>query len=493
VTALGKLFRTTAFKLSAAYLVIFTLFAFFLLGYVAWNARQLIADQVAGTVQAEAQGLAEQYGVGGLRRLVATIERRSGQPGASLYLLASPLGEKLAGNIDRLPPGLLNRPGLREISYTQSDEGGSRPQQALVQVFDLPGGLSLVVGRDLSEADRLRFVIRRAFGWSLSLVVVLALLGGWFVTRKVLGRIDDMTATTRQIMEGNLSGRLSISGSNDELDRLAGNLNAMLDRIELLMAGLKEVSDNIAHDLKTPLTRLRNGAEQALRGSGDPDQYRRALEGTIEEADNLIRVFNALLMIARAEAGSAREGMADFEGGDVARDVAELYEPLAEEAGVPLALTIQGDLPLHGSRELVGQALANLIDNAIKYSRTAVVDADASAVLAPAGKASAESPASGAANTGVAVSALRVGSAVEITVADRGPGIAEADRGRVLDRFVRLESARTRPGFGLGLSLAAAVARLHGGALRLEDNQPGLRAILTLPLRADPSRQPKIG
>jgi len=322
---------------------------------------------------------------------------------------------------------------------------------------------------------------------------VLALLGGWFVTRKVLGRIDDMTATTRQIMEGNLSGRLSISGSNDELDRLAGNLNAMLDRIELLMAGLKEVSDNIAHDLKTPLTRLRNGAEQALRGSGDPDQYRRALEGTIEEADNLIRVFNALLMIARAEAGSAREGMADFEGGDVARDVAELYEPLAEEAGVPLALTIQGDLPLHGSRELVGQALANLIDNAIKYSRTAVVDADASAVLAPAGKASAESPASGAANTGVAVSALRVGSAVEITVADRGPGIAEADRGRVLDRFVRLESARTRPGFGLGLSLAAAVARLHGGALRLEDNHPGLRAILTLPLRADPSRQPKIG
>ncbi|MCP8937723.1 HAMP domain-containing histidine kinase [Alsobacter sp. SYSU M60028] len=475
MTALGKLVRTTAFKLSAAYLVIFTVFAFLLLGYVAWNARRLIADQVAGAVQAEVQGLAEQYGAGGVRRLIGTIEARSRQPGSSLYLLTSARGERIAGNVERLPADLLSQPGLRETMYSLNDEPDSRPRLALVQVFDLPGGLSLLVGRDMSEAEALRGVIRRAFGGALALVVVLALIGGWFVTSRVLGRIDAMTATTRQIMEGDLAGRLTVTGSHDELDRLAANLNAMLDRIELLMAGLKEVSDNIAHDLKTPLTRLRNGAEQALRGSDDPGQYRHALEGTIEEADNLIRVFNALLMIARAEAGSAREGMVDFDAAEVARDVAELYEPLAEEAGVPLTVNVPQGMPMHGSRELVGQALANLVDNAIKYAR--VTQAAGESAHAPHG-------------AGVTIAATPRDGALEIVVADRGPGIPEADRGRVLDRFVRLETARSRPGFGLGLSLAAAVARLHGGELRLEDNAPGLRAVLTLPVRPSSPKVP---
>jgi signal transduction histidine kinase len=294
----------------------------------------------------------------------------------------------------------------------------------------------------------------------------MALLAGGFVTRRVLGRIDAMSVTTRSVMNGDLSGRIALTGTNDELDRLAENLNAMLARIELLMAGLKEVSDNIAHDLKTPLTRLRNGAEAALRGPPDAAGYRRALEGTIEEADGLIRVFNALLMIARAEAGSSRDGMADFDLSDVVRDMVELYEPVAEEAGVPLRLDVPASLPLHGSRELIGQALANLVDNAIKYAPRAA-EGDGPVTNAP----------------DLLVKAANHGDRVEIVVADRGPGIPEADRGRVLDRFVRLEGARSRPGFGLGLSLAAAVARLHGGTLRLEDNAPGLRAILALPVR----------
>jgi signal transduction histidine kinase len=292
--------------------------------------------------------------------------------------------------------------------------------------------------------------------------VVLALLGGWFVTRRVLGRIDSMTDTTRGIMEGNLSGRLAIAGTNDEFDRLAGNLNLMLDRVEELMVGLKQVSDNVAHDLKTPLTRLRNGAEEALRTARSSDDYRGALEKIIEEADNLIRVFNALLMIARAEAGNAREGMGEFDVAEVARDVAELYEPVAEEAGVSLTVEVPDQLRLFGSRELVGQAIANLVDNALKY--------------APVGN-------DGAAPPSVTVRAMRRDDMVDLVVADTGPGIPEADRARVLERFVRLENSRSRPGFGLGLSLAAAVARLHGGALRLEDNRPGLRAVVSLPIR----------
>jgi signal transduction histidine kinase len=464
MSSLGKLFRTTAFKLSLAYLLIFTLFAAFVLGYVAFNARTLLFEQANATVDAEISGLAEQYNAGGIRRLVAVVESRSRQPGSSLYLVTTPAGETLAGNVSTLNGAAFDQPGQRVIEYRPSDEPDAREHRALVRVYVLPGGFRLLVGRDLSETERLRDVIRRAMGWSLLLVGVMAFLGGWFVTRRVLGRIDAMTDTTRGIMAGDLSGRLPIAGTNDELDRLANNLNDMLDRIGELMAGMREVSDNIAHDLKTPLTRLRNGAEQALRTATSTEDYRRTLEGTIEEADGLIRVFNALLMIARAEAGNAREGMTDFDASEVARDVAELYEPLAEEAGVPLRVETDGRLPLHGSRELVGQAIANLVDNAIKY-------------------ASPERPADSPAASEVVVSARRDGEGVAICVADRGHGIAAADRARALERFGRLETSRTRPGSGLGLSLAAAVARLHGGSLRLEDNAPGLKAVLALPAR----------
>lgn len=461
MTALGKLLRTTAFKLSAAYLVIFAIFAAVLLGYIAFNTRRLITEQVSGAVDAEIQGLAEQYQAGGVPRLVSVIDARTRLPGSSLYLLLAPRGVRLAGNVGRVAPEVMLNPGQRIIRYAHAEDDNGE-HEALVRVFELPGGFRLLVGRDLSESNRLRLVIRRAFGWSLSLVVVLALLGGWFVTRRVLGRIDSMTDTTRGIMEGNLSGRLVISGTNDEFDRLARNLNLMLDRVEELMAGLKQVSDNVAHDLKTPLTRLRNGAEEALRTACSPHDYRLAMEKVIEEADNLIRVFNALLMIARAEAGNAREGMAEFDVAEVARDVAELYEPVAEEAGVSLTVEVPDQLRLFGSRELVGQAVANLVDNALKY--------------APVGKDGDGPPA-------VSVRAMRHDDVVDLVVADTGPGIPEADRTRVLDRFVRLENSRSRPGFGLGLSLAAAVAHLHGGALRLEDNGPGLRAVVSLPVR----------
>ncbi|MDJ1159007.1 ATP-binding protein [Chelatococcus sp. SYSU_G07232] len=463
MTALGKLLRTTAFKLSVAYLVVFVLFAGFILGYVAWNARRVLDDQIMGTVEAEITGLAEQYRIGGIRRLVGVIDRRTREPSASLYLVTTFSGERLAGNVGALPAGVLDDPGIRETDYRRNDETDPVPRRALVRVFVLQGGFRLLVGRDVEERERLGQVIRRALGLSLGLVTVLACLGGWFVTRRVLKRVDAMTDTTRTIMAGDLDGRLAIAGTGDELDRLAQNLNAMLDRIGELMAGMKEVSDNIAHDLKTPLTRLRNRAEEALRTAKTPEDYARALESTIEESDNLIRIFNALLMIARLEAGNAAQPMEDFDAAEVARGVAELYEALAEEAGTPLAVEVADDLPVHGSRELIGQALANLLDNALKYG---------------AAEDGMNEP------TPVAVVAGRNANRVEIAVTDRGPGIPEGERGRVLERFARLEGARSKPGFGLGLSLAAAVARLHGGELRLEDNAPGLRAVLSLPLKA---------
>ena len=461
--SLGKLCRTTAFKLSLAYLLVFTLFAFVTLGYVAWNARRALDSQIISTVEAEINGLSEQYRSAGLRRLVNIVERRSREPGASLYLVTTPAGERIAGNVGALPAGALDKPGQRETAYGRSDDADATPHHAIVRLFVLPGGFRLLVGRDVEERSRLRGVIARAFGSSLALIVVLGFSGGWFVARRVLKRVDDMTGTTQSIMAGDLSERLRVAGTGDELDRLAGNLNAMLDRIGELMAGMREVSDNIAHDLKTPLTRLRNRADEALRGSGSPDELRKALEGVIEESDNLIRVFNALLMIARLEAGSAREAMAEFDAAEVARGVAELYDAAAEESGCPLEVSVEPNLPVHGNRELVGQALANLLDNALKYST-----GEEGGPTAP-----------------VTVSARRADDRVVISVGDRGPGIPKEERGRVLERFVRLEGARTRPGFGLGLSLAAAVARLHGGALILDDNDPGLRVTLSLPARAE--------
>ncbi len=469
MSALGKLIRTTAFKLSFAYLLIFTIFAFVGLGYVAWNAQRLLTDQFVSTIESEIDSLSNIYRFGGLRRLVTSVERRSRAPGALLYLVTTEAGERVAGNVGALPPDVLGRTGQFETLYNRTDETETRPDVAIVRVYLLPGGFKLLVGRDIEERRRLQEIIYRAFGYSLLFIGVLGCLGGWFITRRVLKRVDDMTEITRHIMAGDLGGRLKVAGTGDELDRLAHNLNDMLDRIGELMRGMREVSDNIAHDLKTPLTRLRNKADEALRTAKTPDQLKTALEATIDESDNLIRIFNALLMIARLEAGSAREGLADFDAAEAVRGVAELYEALAEEAGVDLEVSVEDGLPVHGSRELLGQAMSNLLDNALKYGAS-----------------------SDSLHKTIGVSAYRRDGEVRIVVADRGPGIPEAERGRVLERFVRLETARSRPGFGLGLSLAAAVARLHGGTLRLENNEPGLRVVLALPLKAAELPQPSL-
>ncbi len=454
----SKLFRTTAFKLSLAYLAVFAICAFLALGYVAWNARAVLDDQIVSTIDAEINGLSEQYNTGGLRRLISVVERRSREPGASLYLVTTANGEHVVGNVSSVPSAVLAKPGQSEVSYGRG-EANADEHFAIVQVYTLPGGFRLLVGRDTEERDRLRAVIGRAFISSLAAVIVLGIIGGWLAASRVLARVDAMTRTTRAIMAGDLDDRLAVAGNGDELDRLATNLNQMLERIGELMRGMREVSDNIAHDLKTPLTRLRNRADQALRQSSSSEELRAALEGVIEEGDGLIRVFNALLMIARLEAGSAREIMAPLDLGMSARSVGELYEALAEDHGLTIDVRAEEGIVIEANRELIGQALANLVDNALKYG----------------------SPEGG--ETGrILITVERSPGAIVLSVADAGPGIPEEERDHVLARFVRLEKSRSRPGFGLGLSLVNAVMRIHRGTLRLEDNAPGLRVEMIFPV-----------
>jgi signal transduction histidine kinase len=457
VTALLKLFRTTAFKLAVSLLAVFTLTAVLSLGYVVWQADRLIAEQAVQAVDNEVAALTAVYSQEGVAGLATEIEARARQPGSLLYLLTAPNGEPIAGNVGALPAGALDRGGTDEVPYARLG-GADRPQaRARVRVEVLGGGFRMLVGRDLGERTRLVQVLARAILGGLALVVLLGLAGALLVAWRVLRRLDGMTASSRTIMAGDLAGRLPVTGSGDEFDRLAIATNAMLDRIVMLMTELRQVTDNVAHDLKTPLTRLRNAAEAALRSEAGEPGLRAALERVIEEADGLIGTFNAMLLIARAESGVVRQTMAPLDPAEVAEGVAELYEPVAEEAGVPLRVEATPGLVVQGNRELLGQAVANLVDNALKHGGGEVT-----------------------------ISLGRDGHLVRLSVADRGHGIPTGERAHAVERFVRLEQSRSTPGSGLGLSLAQAVARLHGGALRLEDNAPGLRAVLELPLASGP-------
>ena len=360
------------------------------------------------------------------------------------------------------PPEILGSAAGGVFRYAPDVRGGGERLAAAIPVA-LPGGEQLIVGRDVDEQRRFASQMGTVYFLALGVLTLGGLIAGFAVSRVALKRIETVNAAARSIMAGDMTRRIAVTGAGDEFDVLATNLNAMLERIEALMSGLREVSDNIAHDLKTPLSRLRNSAEAALRETG-ADAYREGLEHTIEKADELIKTFNSLLLVARLEAGALEENAQRFDVGRTVRDVAELYEPVAEERGMRIAANVKSGPQLTGNEQLVVQAVANLIENAIKYS----------------GK-----PSNAGSGAAISIDLRELPDAIEIAVADNGPGIAPEDRERVLRRFVRLEKSRTEPGTGLGLSLVQAVARLHGGAVRLEDNQPGLRVVLTLPKRDD--------
>ena len=473
MTALIRLLSSTPFRLTLACMGAFVVAAALIVGFIAWRANDLLTNKVVETLEAEITGLREQFQADGAERLAAVVAQRSGQPGSGLYMLIDATGRKVAGNLDRVPAEFDGTTRGSVFSYPRPAPGGRTMvwRLAVGVPVAVPGGLMLIVGRDIEDLHRFAGSMGQLGLWSIALLSLLGIGAGLAVSRSVLRRIETITDASRTIMGGDLSKRIPLNGSGDELDRLSENLNGMLARIEELIGALREVSDNIAHDLKTPLTRLRNRAEAALAHPDGAAWYRDGLVKTIEEADELIKTFNSLLLIARLEAGAVAESMGPADPASIVADIAELYEPVAEDAGLQLATSVTKGLSLLVNRELVSQAVANLVDNAIKYSVAEGTRPDATQ------------------RPKIALTMTRVGDAIEIGVADRGPGVAPEDRERALQRFVRLEKSRSRPGSGLGLSLVAAVARLHGGSIRLEDNAPGLRAVLTLPLRPGPRQE----
>jgi len=460
VTALSRLLATSSVRISLAATGVIVVTALVVGATLYWRTTALITAELAATLRAEVQGLREQYAIGGTDLLAATIDERTRQAGANLYLLVDTNGRRRAGNLDRLPDELAGQADSDLFHY----KGGGQSDAMRTAVglsIQVPGGGRLIVGRDVEAQRQHALAMQRTLWWGIGALSLVSLLAGVWAGRRLLARVETITAASRAIMDGNLSERVPETGGGDEMDRLAQGLNAMLDRIEHLMNSLKEVSDNIAHDLKTPLNRMRQRADAALRSDGECGTHRQALHDVIEDADDLIKTFNALLSIARLEAGAMPEAQQRIDLGAAVRDIAELYEPAAEEMGAALSVSTEPDIVVQAHRELIGQAVANLVDNAIKYSTTSPSSAHAASIE---------------------IVVRRAGDAAELIVADHGPGIPEADRERALRRFVRLEASRTRPGTGLGLSLVAAVARLHGGSVSLSDNAPGLRVCLNLPL-----------
>lgn len=453
-----NLFRTTAFRLTILYLSLFVASILAIFGFIYWSTVAVIDRQTTATIEAEIVGLAEQYKERGLAGLIDVVRERSGESASrnSVYLLWDPARGPLAGNLAAWPPKATGLSEWLSIDLTRREEGDQVLHEIRARTFELAGGYRLLVGRDMHERAKFRRTIVDTLTWSLAAALALGLLGGMFLSRRILGRVEDVTRTARRIMQGDFSQRIRHGDSADEFDRLADSLNALFAQIERLMSGMRLATDSLAHDLRGPLTRLRGRIELALIAPPNAARDREALVSVLGQADAALTTFESLLKIAAAESGIAATELKPLDLGALARDAAELYEPVAEERGVRLTTATDAEAPLVAAqRELLAQAVTNLLDNAVKHT-----------------------PAGGE----ILVKVVAEGSSVLLVVADSGPGIAASDRARVLERFVRLEESRSTPGSGLGLSLVAAVARLHGAKLDLTDNKPGLRVELRFPI-----------
>ena len=446
--------RSQAFRIVFVYVAVFALSVSALLAFTYWNTERALDAQTDQIISAEISGLSEQYQQLGLRGLAQLVMSRSAHGGPGLYLLLNRNKEPIAGNLDALPQ-ISRRPGAEvEFDYERRVEGELQRRRARGRLFPLLGGFQLLVAQDVHERYLTEKLFTTTLPWTIVLMLILGLVGGGLLSRNMLKRLDQINRTAGQIFAGDFSRRVPVTSAQDEFDMLAGSLNRMLDRIERLMKGVREVTDSVAHDLRTPLNRLRNRLEDTLRHLDPGGKEAGEIESAMRETDQIIATFNALLLIAEADAGVTRGTMSNIDLAPIADDVAELYGPLAEEKGVTLEIKPAGATTIEGNRSLISQALANLIDNAIKYT-----------------------PSGG--HIGVWPALTPEG--VDLTVADTGTGIPAEERARVVERFVRLEASRHSPGTGLGLSLVAAVARLHGARLILEDNAPGLKAIIRFP------------
>lgn len=461
----SRLLRTTAFRTALIYACTFSLVAASGLGFIYWSTARHIEAQTDARLRLETEVLLNLYQNQSLPALLDTIRRRSREDGQRIffYLLWSPERERLAGHLSDWPSELDTQPEddasddmqrryfTLPLSEVFQVSGPKRDDLVRVLVTTLPDGYRLLVGRDLHDEEAL---LEHTFTVSLGVITVifsLALLGSLLLGHYTLRRIDAVSRTAGEIMAGDLSQRIALSRRDNEFDELGRKLNQMLTRIEQLLAGMRQVTDNVAHDLRKPLNRLRNRLEVTLLEARSEDEYRAVLEQSIHDTDEMLKTFNALLSIAQAEAGMKRNDWGRIELAGMVEDLADLYGAVAEDKGLGFDCRADPQATIPGNRRLLAQAVGNLLDNAIKYT-----------------------PQGGR----VALEVVAEDDAVVLTVTDSGPGIPAEERQRVLERFVRLDSARHQPGSGLGLSLVRAVAKLHDARLELSDNNPGLKVSL---------------
>jgi len=461
-----RLLRSAGFRFAVLFAALFATAFVALVAVLWWATAGALVRQTDAAIRADAIALAERWREGGRAGLIEAIEERLAVDvsNESIYLLVErDSGRRLAGNLDRAP---VASPPDAIWWRTRVLHDGVQAESRLHAV-EL-GGLRLLIGRDETERQQLQLLLTEGVIWASSAVIVFAISGAWLLRLVLQFRMRPAFATIARIASGDMASRVAASGRGDEFDQLAITMNRMLDRIATLMEGVRGVSDAIAHDLRTPIARARAKLEEALAEPAaateeEAERLRGAIEQGIADLDNISRIFRALLRIAEAEAGARRAAFAPFDLSAVLADAAEIYEATAEAHGQQLTTDLPGRLEMVGDRDLLLQAVANLLDNAIKFS---------------AGGGTVALAARHAAEDGV----------VEIAVSDEGPGLSPEDRAHAGERFFRADKARGTPGSGLGLSLVQAVAMLHGGELRLEDAwpkraRPGLRATLRLPLR----------
>ncbi len=448
-----SLFRSAGVRFGVIYAALFGISAASLAAFLWWSTLGLLDRQTDAAIDADAQALSERYAAGGLPAVMETIRQRidSNADDDAVYLLTDPAFVKIEGNLDGWPRGMLIDAEREEMRIMREEISVT----SVLHHYELASGYHLLVGRDVEAKTGLRRLMTDAMIWAAGIAIALGSVGAWAVRGLFRAMLADVAATASAIGAGDLTRRVRVTGLGDEFDLLARTINDMLDRIETLMGGVRQVSNAIAHDLRTPITRARNRLEDAATHATTPEALHAAIERAEVDLDGVMAIFQALLRIAEIEAGSRRSAFAAFDVVPLLIDLAELYEAVAEERGQVFKALLPATLPMFGDRDMVQQAVANLIDNAVKFT-----------------------PAGGA----ITLQAGASPGEVAIGVADGGLGIPEGDRGRAAERFFRGESARSTPGSGLGLALVQAVAHLHGGTLTLDDNAPGLRA--TLHLRA---------
>jgi len=451
-----QVLRTASFRLTALYVAVFAVSACVLGAAVFLAARSALQEQMTARIEAEATFLHGEFRAGGLDQLLAAIHSRGRGVTALDYLVQDAAGAHLAGEMPAAP----RQPGWTTIHVPDAKEDGGRPERVRALVSDLGGGLLLAVGDDLGRVAEVEEAVATAFVWTVGLAALLGIGGGALLSRTFLARVDAISRTAEAIIGGDLTRRVPVRGTGDDLDRLAGTLNRMLDRIGALMESLHQVSSDVAHDLRTPLSRLCQGLEDARTHASSVGDYEAAVDGALREAEGLLDTFSALLRIAQVEGASPRAGFGRVDLSAVAEAVADAYRPDAEEAGPILTASVAPGIAVHGDQELLTQAAANLVENALRHTPPGT----RITLRLSVGRLSAD-PAAGAC----------------LAVEDDGPGVEAGDLPRLVHRFYRGERSRTTPGNGLGLSLVAAVADLHGATLRIRNAGPGLWVSLTFP------------